>query len=152
MLSLLRSTIKYQVASSWFFESSVITMMPCPINIRYVSSNFLSYSFCSSYLLVCVVGVATLLGFGIFFPIVFGLYFCSFRLVSNYYYYFFFLLFPFPYCVYHKSFCFFWPAFREDTCRLHYRFLVYIYIPTHCTQLIFFFINNTLKYLYCLKL
>ena len=90
MLSLLRSTIKYQVASSWFFESSVITMMPCPINIRYVSSNFLSYSFCSSYLLVCVVGVATLLGFGIFFPIVFGLYFCSFRLVSNYYYYYFF--------------------------------------------------------------
>ena len=31
--------------------------------------------------------------------------------------------------------------------KLHF----YIYIPTNCTQLIFF-INNTLKYLYCLKL
>ena len=28
---------------------------------------------------------------------------------------------------------------------------LYIYIPTNCTQLIFF-MNNTLKYLYCLKL
>jgi len=28
---------------------------------------------------------------------------------------------------------------------------IYIYIPTNCTQLLCF-INNTLKYLYCLKL
>ena len=30
-------------------------------------------------------------------------------------------------------------------------FKLYIYIPTNCTQLIYF-INNTLKHMYCLKL
>ena len=30
----IRSTIKYQVASSWFFDSSVITMIHGPVNIR----------------------------------------------------------------------------------------------------------------------
>ena len=30
-------------------------------------------------------------------------------------------------------------------------YYLYIYIPTNCTQLIFF-VNNILKYLYCLKL
>ena len=33
----IRSTIKYPVASSWFFDSSVITMMQGPINIRLCS-------------------------------------------------------------------------------------------------------------------
>ena len=31
------------------------------------------------------------------------------------------------------------------------RIILYIYIPTNCTQLIYF-INNKLKYMYCLKL
>jgi len=94
--------------------------------IKSVSSNFLSDFFCSSCLLVCVVRVATILGFGIFFPIAFGLYFCSFRLLLNY-----FLLFPFHYCVYDTSFCF-WPAFREDACRLHYHyFLCYHLTRSH---------------------
>jgi len=30
----IRSTIKYQVAFSWFFDSSVITMMHGPTNIK----------------------------------------------------------------------------------------------------------------------
>ena len=30
----IRSTVKYQVASSWFFYSSAITMMYSPIKIR----------------------------------------------------------------------------------------------------------------------
>jgi len=34
----IRSTIKYQVASGWFFDSSVITMLHGPINIRQTSN------------------------------------------------------------------------------------------------------------------
>jgi len=36
----IRSTIKHQVASSWFFYSSVITMMHGPINIRFIGREF----------------------------------------------------------------------------------------------------------------
>ena len=44
--------------------------------------------------------------------------------------------------------------FMEDDAKTSFnKFLnvLYIYIPTNCTQLIYF-INNTLKHMYCLKL
>jgi len=49
----MRSMIKYQVASSWFFDSSVITMTHGPINIRWNSNwkitEFLSWQYNNLY-------------------------------------------------------------------------------------------------------